>query len=295
MALTHQFGYSKPKDLAQALEILSKNDGSMILSGGTDLVVMIKDNLIQPRVLVDLKGIESLRKISLEDGILRIGSGVTFTDLIGSKLIRDNFPVIPEMARTVASVGIRNRATVAGNICSGVPCMDSGPLLYAFEATISVAGPGGNRVVAASDWFVSPRKTAIGKNEIVTGISIPRPPVKHAGCWVKLGRYRGEDLAQVNLIILALMDGTFRISFGAVAPVPVRARRLENLLNLQPITAALIDGGKKLLEQEIKPITDIRASKEYRMEMAKVMFARGVRAAIGRLHGEGPSYGTSVI
>jgi CO/xanthine dehydrogenase FAD-binding subunit len=295
VAITHQFEYAKPKSLDQALTLLSQTTSYAILSGGTDLVDMLKENVIQPEVVVDIKGLETLNKISFGNNTLQIGAGVTFADLIASDIARSKFPVIVEIAKTVASVGIRNRATVVGNICSAVPCMDSGPLLCAYDAIITVAGPKGKRNIPASEWFVGPRKTSLQTGEIVMSVSLPLPASKYAGCWVKLGRYTGEDLAQVNLMILALGDGTFRVSFGAVAPVPVRAKKVELLLNGQSITPSLIEKAKQLIEEEIQPITDVRASKEYRMHMAKVMFERGLDAVVKRLNGNGPAYGTSVI
>jgi len=295
VAITHQFEYAKPKSLDQALALLSQHKNCAILSGGTDLVDRLKEHVIQPDVVIDIKGLDAFNKISFDNAALQIGAGVTFADLIDSEAVRKYFPVIAELAKTVASGGIRNRATLVGNICSAVPCMDSGPLLCAYNATVVVAGPAGGRTVPAAGWFVAPRKTSLQQGEIVTGVTLPLPAVKHAGCWVKLGRYAGEDLAQVNLLILTLGDGTFRISFGAVAPVPVRARKIEKLLDGHPMTPSLIEQAKKLIEQEIKPISDVRASKEYRMHMAKIMFERGLDAAIRRLAGSGPHYGTSVI
>jgi carbon-monoxide dehydrogenase medium subunit len=133
------------------------------------------------------------------------------------------------------------------------------------------------------------------KNEIVKGISIQLPDKKHAGCFTKLKRYNGEDLAQVNLAILAFDDYSFRISFGAVAPIPVRAMRIERLLNRMKLVPELMEKARQLVEEDITPITDIRATKEYRMHMAKVMLERGLTAAIDRLNGGGPAYGQSVI
>jgi carbon-monoxide dehydrogenase medium subunit len=293
--IIHKFDYLKPKSIGEALTILAQSKNAAILAGGTDLVDMIKENVAQPDVVVDIKGLDALNQIKFENDTLFIGAGVTFSDLIESKIIKEKYPVILEIAKTVASVGIRNRATVVGNICSAVPCMDSGPLLMAYDATVQVVGQKGTRNIPAAEWFIAPRKTALQKGELVTGVSLPYPKVKHAGCWVKLGRYTGEDLAQVNLLILAMADSTFRISFGAVAPVPVRARKVEKLLNGQTITLSLIEKARQLIEEEIKPITDVRASKEYRMHMAKVMFERGLNAAISRLTGNSPKYGTSVI
>jgi CO/xanthine dehydrogenase FAD-binding subunit len=286
--------YAKPKLLNEALDIISKSLNPFILAGGTDLIDMIKEGLVEPDMIIDLKGIEQFRQITFKHDTLFIGAGVTFSELIESKIIKEHFPVIAELSKTVASLGIRNRATMVGNICSAVPCMDSGPLLAAYDAEVITAGPKGERKIPAENWFIASRKTAIEKGELVTGISISSPG-KHGSCFVKLGRYEGEDLAQVNLIILALKDGTFRVSFGSVAPVPIRAKKIERLINGKTITSSLIEEACKLIEEEIKPITDIRASKEYRMHMAKIMFERGLNAAIGRLNGGGPEYGKNLI
>jgi CO/xanthine dehydrogenase FAD-binding subunit len=289
-----QVDYVKPKLLNEALDIISKSVNPFILAGGTDLIDMIKEGAVQPDMIIDLKGIEHFRQITFKHDTLFIGAGVTFSELIESKIVIEHFSVIAELSKTVASLGIRNRATMVGNICSAVPCMDSGPLLAAYDAEIITAGPKGERRIPAENWFIASRKTAIEKGEIVTGISFTSPG-NHGSCFVKLGRYEGEDLAQVNLIILALKDGTFRVSFGSVAPIPVRAKKIEQLINGKTITSSLIEEACKLIEEEIKPISDIRATKEYRMHMAKIMFERGLNAAVNRLNGGGPEFGKNLI
>ncbi len=294
MPVVSQFEYVKPQSEKEAVEILSRNKNAAILSGGTDLVGAIKEGTRVPELVVDIKGLP-LKQILFENNKLWIGALTTFTDLIESEIIAGHFPVIKEVAQKVASMGIRNRATMVGNVCSAVPCMDSGPLLAAYDAEVVVVGSRGERSIPSADWFVFSRKTAMQPGEFVKGITLPLPEGKHAGCFVKLGRYQGEDLAQVNLVVLALEDGTFRIAFGSVAPVPVRARSIENLLAGKQPDAELLEQAVKLLAEEIAPIADIRASKEYRSHMAEVMLARGIKAALDRLHGSGPAYGTSVI
>ena len=295
MPVVSQFEYVKPESEKETIEILSRSKNAVILSGGTDLVGAIKEGTIIPDIVVDIKGLNVLKQISLEKSKLWIGALTTLSDMLESEILKEHFPVMCEVAKKVASVGIRNRATMVGNICSAVPCMDSGPLLAAYDAVIVVAGSEGERYIPASDWFVGSRKTSLKQGEFVKGISIDVPPGKHAGCFVKLGRYSGEDLAQVNLVILALDDGTFRISYGAVAPVPVRAKKIEALLAGRPIDAEIISQAVSLIADAISPISDIRASKEYRSHMAEVMFKRGLHAALGRLNGTGPAYGTDVI
>ena len=180
-------------------------------------------------------------------------------------------------------MGIRNRATVVGNICSAVPSLDSGPVLLVYEAEVHLMDRSGESVVSILDWFKGPRKTALRKNQIVTGISISIPQKAHAGCYVRLGRYRGEDLAQAGVGVLALKGPKFRVAFNALAPVPLRAEKIENLLNSNSFSEELLLEAKNLIDKEITPISDIRSTKEYRMHMAKVMFIRGVKTALSTL------------
>jgi carbon-monoxide dehydrogenase medium subunit len=295
VAIENQFEYVKAKNLDEVVGLLQRFKNAAILSGGTDLVELLKTGAVHPDVVIDIKGLDFLKDIRLGNNILWIGAGVTFSELIDSEIINEHFPIIAEMSKTVASVGIRNRATMVGNICSAVPCMDSGPVLSVYKARIITDGQIGERQIPIEQWFVGNRKTALFKNEIVKGISIPVPDKKHSGCFVKLRRYAGEDLAQVNLAILAFDDYSFRISFGAVAPTPVRAMRIERLINRMKLVPELVEKAQQLVEDDIAPITDIRATKEYRMHMAKVMLERGLTAAIDRLNGGGPAYGKSVI
>jgi len=295
VAIENQYEYVKAKNLDEVVGLLQRFKNAVILSGGTDLVELLKTGAVHPDVVIDIKGLDFLKDIRLGNNILWIGAGVTFSELIDSEIINEHFPIIAEMSKTVASVGIRNRATMVGNICSAVPCMDSGPVLSVYKARIITDGQIGERQIPIEQWFVGNRKTALFKNEIVKGISIPVPDKKHSGCFVKLRRYSGEDLAQVNLAILAFDDYSFRITFGAVAPTPVRAMRIERLINRMKLVPELMEKAQQLVEDDIAPITDIRATKEYRLHMAKVMLERGLNAALDRLNGGGPAYGKSVI
>jgi len=210
-------------------------------------------------------------------------------------VIATKFPVIREMTGWLASVGVRNRATMVGNLCSAVPCCDSGPILQVYDATMLVAGPARKRKVPLGEWFVGPRATVLKRGEIATGVVVPLPRKKHGACFVKLRRYEGEDLAQASVTVLALDGPSYRISFGSVAPRPIRGERIEALLEGHPLSESLIQKAVRLVPQEIAPITDIRATKEYRMHMVGVMLERGLRAAVARLAGAGPAYGTSLI
>lgn len=296
MAIAHEFDYVKPASLREAVKILARyGDRARVLAGGTDLVGLISDHAIAPESVVDIKGLPGLDRIAFKSGVLTIGALATFNDVRASSVVARKFPVIREMAGWVASTGLRNRATLVGNICSAVPCCDSGPILLIYEASALVTGPKGKRTVPLTEWFLGPRKTVLKRGEIATAVAVPLPKQKHGACFVKLRRYEGEDLAQASVAVLALDDHRYRIAFGSVAPRPIRGERIEALLAGQPLSDRLIREAVRLAPEEILPITDIRATKEYRLHMVGVMLERGLRAAVARRSGSGPAYGTSLI
>ena len=284
MIIAHEFEYFKPSSIDEAIKLLNKYGAkARILSGGTDLVVRIKDGFETPDAVIDIKGLDELKVLDFKDNKLIVGTLTTFNELIDSEVVKEKFPLLWESAKSVASMGIRNRATMVGNICSAVPSLDSGPALLLYEATVVVKGKDGERRIPIEEWFLGPRKTALKEGELVEYIEIPLPQKKHAGCYVKLGRYNGEDLAQVGVGVLVLSGNEYRVAFCAVGPKPTRAKKIESLLNGKELSDSLIEEAKKLVEEEISPITDIRATKEYRMHMAKVMLDRALKAAVERL------------
>jgi len=296
MAMAHEFEYEKPGTIGEAVEILaSGGPNASVLAGGTDLVPWMREDLVDPEVVVDIKGIDGLGEITQTDDRLVVGGLATFSDLIDSALVAERIPLLVEMAKTVASPGVRNRATLVGNICSAVPSCDSGPALMAYQANVLVAGSSGAREIAIADWFIGPKRTALKDGELVTGVSVPVPEDKHGGCYVKLGRYKGEDLAQASVTALALAGNRYRVAFGAVAATPVRGGRIEALLDGKELDDSLIEACVRLVPEEIAPIDDVRASREYRMRMVEVMLKRALRAAVARRAGEGPDYGTSLV
>jgi carbon-monoxide dehydrogenase medium subunit len=246
-------------------------------------------------VVVDIKGIDGLADIRSAGDRLFIGPLVTFTDLIESELIKESFPLFYEMAVQVASKGIRNRATVVGNICSAVPSCDAGPVLLVYDAQVLVLGPGGERAVHIDEWFTGPKKTDLQSGELVVGLEMSSSAQACGGSYVKLGRYRGEDLAQASVAVLVSHDYEYRVAFGAVGPTPVRARKLEAAINGDEPTDEMLEVARKFIARETSPITDIRATAEYRTHMLEVMLERGIRAAVARLNGGGSEYGTRHI
>lgn len=287
MALAHEFEYSRPSSLAEALRLLAEyQDRAKVLAGGTDLIVNIKEGMLKPELLIDVKDIPELRGIKQDGPTLRMGAAVTFCDLIASDEVRSGFQMLWDAARTVASVGVRSRATLAGNICSAVPSLDSAPPLLCYGAVVHCASARGQRDISSEDFFLGPRKTALAADELVTAISVIRPAENNAGLYLKLGRYGGEDLAQAGWGFLLTESRQYRIAHCALAPKPARAKKIEAVLNGQPLTPQQIDKACALVSEEISPITDIRSAREYRLHMSEVMLRRGLRATQDRFEGK---------
>lgn len=286
MAIVHRFSYARPTTVEETLSLLASHGSrACVLAGGTDVVVNLKEGRLTPALMVDIKGIADLRRLDAMDDRLEIGAGATFSDILHSRDIRDRFPLIAESAATVASVGIRNRATLVGNLCSAVPSLDCGPALLVHDALINLASTRGYRTVSIHDWFSGPKETARRRDELVLSVTMPRPPQPHAGCYVKLGRYRGEDLAQAGVALMALEDATYRVAFCAVGPVAARARTIEAVLRGRALDEETLAAAKAAVDGEIVPITDIRATAAYRRHMATIMLERGLIEAVRRLRG----------
>lgn len=284
MAILNEFEYKKPKELDVALSLLSShNEKAKILAGGTDLVVYLKEDILQPKLIIDIKGLSDLNKIEISDDYITIGAGITFTDIIESKNIKKKLPILHQASESVASIGIRNRATVVGNICSAVPSLDSAPALLVYDSYVITQNKSSKRSISIHDWFTGPKKTTLKPDELVLGIKIP--VIKHTGVYEKLGRYKGEDLAQAGIGIMVYDTNKYRIADCAVGPIPKRMKKLEDFLNGKEISNEVITKAKKIITEEISPISDIRSSAEYRSHMMKVMFERGLKKSIAKAKG----------
>lgn len=290
------FDYVKPSTLAEALDLYDRyGSAAQFLMGGTDLVVNIDNGLVSPDELIDLKGVPEFKRLELAGSYLEIGASVTFSELIRSAIVRERFPVLWEASRTVASNGVRNRATLVGNVCSAVPSADSAPALLVLQAVVVVQNRLGAREVLVEDFFTGPRKTVLAPGDIVTGIRLPIVAGSFGSSYIKMGRYDGEDLAQVGVATFLSDEGAVRIAFGAVAPKPVRAHEAEDFLCGRPLAENVFDEAVPLALKSIAPISDVRASREYRLSVTGTLLKRSLRASLSRLQGKGPEYGVILV
>jgi len=264
------FEYFRPSSLKEASELLVRyGDGAHLLNGGTDLIVRMREGLTLPEAVIDLKGIEQLSRIREDEASVYIGATVNLNQVGRLETIGKSFPYLAEAALSVGSKQVRNRATCIGNLCNASPLADTATPLMALNAVFEVFGPEGEREIPIQEFFVFVRKTSLKPGEIVKGVRVPR--TAGHGVFTKLARRKEVDLSMVCMTLLKAEDG-WRLSFGAVAPTPVRLPKTEALLNQGAALEAVLSSAVS----EVKPIDDVRASAEYRLDMVKVMLSRGL-------------------
>ena len=280
------FAYERPTSLADAFGLLASPDGeARLLAGGTDLIIRLRDGTIRPRTVVDVKGIAELDgDIREVEGHLRIGAWTVMTDIVGDGRIRRDYQALAEGAAVVGSAQIRNRATLAGNICNASPAADTVPALLVYGAVVNVAGPAGRRRIPIDDFFVRSGVTTLVAGELVTAIELPLPAAPRGAVHVRRTRRRGHDLASVTLACAVFADGSTRIAFGSLGPRPVLVADETGVL-ADP--AAPDESKMRRLEElfvDASPSArSMRASPDYRLAMLHVLGLRAVGTAIARL------------
>jgi carbon-monoxide dehydrogenase medium subunit len=284
----HPFRYERPTTLAEAIALLAEDGVTAApLAGGTDLIINLRDGSARPDVVVDVKGIADLDgAIATSGDRLVVGGLAVMEDIALDAAVRRHFPALAEAAAVVGSVQIRNRATLAGNICNASPAADTAPALLVYDATVHAAGPRGKRRIAINDFFRGPGVSALDRGELVTAIELPIPPGPGASTHVRRTRRRGHDLASVTLACRVASDGRAWLAYGSVGPRPVLAPDHSGVLgdprsSLEARAAAL----EPLLAAASPSARSMRASPEYRLAMLRVLALRALVTAHERLAG----------
>jgi CO/xanthine dehydrogenase FAD-binding subunit len=279
------FEYVRPETLADAIAILAEHGpAARLLAGGTDLLVRLRLGHIRPAVVVDLKRVTALRADIVEvDGVVRVGARTVMTDLIEDQRIRRHFPALVEAASVVGSVQIRNRATLAGNICNASPAADTAPALLVFGARVNLTSAAGARQVPVANFFVGPGKTVLERGEIVESIDLPVPDGPTGAAFGRVTRRKGVDLATINLCCLVSESGAVRFAYGAVGPRPFVIDDETRTLGAPASDEEAITTAIDRLVAAARPISDVRGSREYRSAMLAVMTRRTWAIATSRL------------
>ena len=283
------FGFVTARDSRHAIALLAEHGATAkILAGGTDLLADLKFTADGPGVVIDISRAEDLKGIAVTAAGLRIGALVTHTEIMRSPLIRDMFPALVDAAHSIGAVQTRNLGTLGGNLVTCVPSMDSGPVLVALEASVTVASSSGQRQMRLAELFVGPRKTGLSPGELLIDIVIPKANLGKPTTFEKFGLRKGQALALVNAAASFWTDdgkGTFaapRIALGAVAPIIIRAPKAEAYLDGRKITAEAMAEAGRIAATEAKPISDFRASADYRRELIAVLVKRALASTHAR-------------
>lgn len=270
--------YRRPRNLGEALRVLEDANGAgRVLVGGTDLLVHVRRQPLEPLVLVDLKTATDLPPpIEVTEDHVRFGPTAVMTALPRHEQISSWFPALVDASRVVGSVAIRNRATVIGNICNASPACDTAPALLVHGATVTILGPDGSRTIPLSDFFLGPGSTACGSGELVVGVELPRPPEGYRSAFERLTRRRGVDLATVSAVAGVSDAGEITLGLGAVGPTPLLTATSQpvDCTDAHAVAAAVAE-----LTTVATPISDVRAGQDYRLAMTQVLAQRAVMAA----------------
>lgn len=281
-----RFDYHRAETLEQASRLLTDlGDDTFLFNGGTDLLVEIRERLRRVRNVVDIKGIPGLSDITYDETRgLTFGALVTVGRLERLALVRERYPNLRDALASLGSIQVRNRATVVGNVCRASPSADTIPPLIADGAFIHIYSRTNMRVVPLAEFFTGPGKTVLAKGEIATGITVPPAGDNSGKAYIKHGRRKAMELSTVGVAVsLSMDDGVcsdIRIALGAVGATVLRAPAAEAILRGTRLDAATVKSAADKAMEECTPISNVRASADYRRDMVGVLTGRAIKQAL---------------
>ena len=280
--------YEAPNSLDQAVALLAKETGeARVLAGGTDLLVQMRTDIIDPVLVVDIKGIAELRQIKEEGGGYRIGAAVTGAELKEHPKLKLIWPGIVEAANLIGSTQIQGRATMGGNLCNGSPAADSVPALIAAGAKATIVGPKGRRDIPVEDVMLAPRKLSLAKGEIIASFLLPAKPARTGEAYLRFIPRTEMDIAVVGCGVCLTLDAkgkctAARVSLGAVAERPLLVAPAATALVGSTVDDAALQKLAAAASAACRPIDDKRGTKEYRIKVAGVLARRAAQIALER-------------
>ena len=281
------FEYRTPKNLKEVNATLKEFGGdAKLIAGGTALVIMMKQRLVRPSCLVSLRSVRGLNGIELKNGGIAIGGLATHREVEGSPLIRRRLPMLAETYHHVATLRVRNMATVGGGLAHADPNQDPPPSLIALGATVKATSANGSRSIPLDEFFKDYYETVLNEDEIITEVMVPKPAPNTGAAYIKFLPRTADDYATVSAAAVLTLDKTkktiadVRIALGSVGVTPIRATAAEALLRGQPLKSeAFAEAGEKAKEA-VDPVSDFRGSAGYKKDMAAVFVRRALEKAL---------------
>jgi CO/xanthine dehydrogenase FAD-binding subunit len=277
--MSSSFEYLRPRTLPEAWDLASARPGARFIAGGTDVMVRLREGKMQAPALISLRAIRELAQIELGPPLV-LGAGVSVSDVQANPHLARQLPVLVQATRTLGSVQIRNAATIGGNLCNASPCADLAPPLLVLEARVRLASAEGARELPLEEFFVGPRTSVLRPGEVLRAIVVEAPSAARA-IFLKKGRVQ-MDIALASVAVLLETEGPTcvraRVAAGSLGPTPMRLREVEKVLEGATLDDRTIAVARHTAERDVRPISDVRASAEYRRHLAGALLERGIRA-----------------
>lgn len=284
--------YYQATSIDDAIRALGEDESAMIISGGSDVLVQIREGRHAGASLVSIHGIDELEGVRImDDGEIFIGAATTFSHITNNDIIEENIPILGHAVDQAGGPQLRNIGTIGGNFCNGVTSADSASSLMVLDAVIEVRGKSGTRMIPITEWYVGPGKTVREHDEVAVGVHIlPKNYKGYKGHYIKYGKRNAMEIATLGCAVSVKLtvDSTkenpviedIRIAYGVAAPTPIRCKNTEALVKGKTINEELYDFiGKSVLE-EVNPRTSWRASKEFRLQLIEELVKRALKEAI---------------
>ena len=283
-----KFTYLRPSSLSELLELKHRyGPRAALLAGGTDLLVDMKAGVRRPEYVIDIKGVKELKRLWREGSDLFIGAAVTLKELVECDIVRKEYPILADALRVMGDFVLRSRATLCGNVVNASPAADSAPPLLVYGARAVIASLNGVREVPLDRFFRWVKQTVLESDEVLIGIKLPPPPPNASGEYFKCVR-TSEDLAIVGIAVLAAGtrdEPLLRVAYASVAPTPVLidysqmlADGLRRGSNISDMIRGIVED---VISRRVSPISDVRATREYRIHLVKYVTAYLLRKHLG--------------
>ena len=284
------FSYRAPASLDETRSLMAEwGDEAKLIAGGTALVILLKQELVNPTYLVDLRHLApELTYVREEDGGVRLGGLTTLRTLETSDTVRQRLPALAETLHHVATMRIRNAATIGGNVAHGDPALDAPATLIALDGSVNVTSQSGERSLPLDGFYLDYYETQLQPDEVVHDVWIPLAPPHTGATYLKYLSRTEDDYATVGVAARLTLDDNgercedVRLALSAAGSTVIRARAAEDALRGQPATVEAFRAAAAAVRDEVDPISDIRGSSEYKRDMAEVFVRRALEQAAAR-------------
>jgi CO/xanthine dehydrogenase FAD-binding subunit len=283
-----EFDYIRARNVEEAVGLLAQ-DGARALSGGTDLIVQLREGRRDARVVVDIKRLPEVNVLEYDPATgLNLGAAVACWRIAADPTVRAVYPGLVDAASLIGGVQIQGRATLGGNLCNASPAADSAPALIVHEAVCVIVGPDGRREIPAEEFCTGPGRNTLQRGEILLSFRIPAPPARFGAHYLRFIPRNEMDIAVVGAGASVVLDESLekivsaRVALGAVAPTPLFVREAGEYLAGKPATAEEIAAAAHIAQEAARPITDMRGTMAQRKHLSGVLARRALTEAVAR-------------